>query len=216
MFLGITINNKLNWNSHINKVTNKISKTVGILNKLRSFLPSGVLQTIYNTLILPHIIYGILPWGRHTKVIHKIQKRAIRIIAASKYNAHTEPLFKKLNLLKACDICKLQELKFYHKLINRQLPKYLECFVYQTNLDLHNHNTRRGHRLHIPRINHAFAQLNIQHSVIQTVNIMPDNVIDKIRTHNLKGFSTYDKNYFISTYETTCEIANCYVYVCQR
>ena len=59
MFLGITINNKLKWNSHINKVTNKISKTVGILNKLRSFLPSGVLQTIYNTLILPHLIYGV-------------------------------------------------------------------------------------------------------------------------------------------------------------
>ena len=104
-------------------VTNKISKTVSILNKLRSFLPSGVLQTIYNTLILPHMIYGILAWGRHTKVIHKIQKRAIRIIAASKYNAHTEPLFKQLNLLKACDICKLQELKFYHKLINIHLPK---------------------------------------------------------------------------------------------
>ena len=73
-------------------------------------------------------------------------------------------------------------------------------------LDLHNHNTRRGHRLHIPRINHAFAQLNIRHSIIQTVNSMPDNVIDQIRTHNLKGFSTYAKNYFISTYETTCEI----------
>ena len=39
MFLGITINNKLNWNSHINKVTNKIFKTVGILNKLRSSYP---------------------------------------------------------------------------------------------------------------------------------------------------------------------------------
>ena len=206
IFLGITINNKLNWNSHINKVTNKISKTVGILNKLRSFLPSDVLQTIYNTLILPHLIYGILAWGRQTNAVHKIQKRAIRIIAASKNNAHTEPLFKQLNLLKACDICKLQELKFYHKLINRQLPKYFECFVYQTNLDLHNYNTRRGHRLHIPRINHAFAQLNMRHSVIQTVNNMPDNVIDKIRTHNLKGFSTYAKNYFISTYETTCEI----------
>ena len=100
------------------------------------------------------------------------------------------------------------------KLINRQLPKYFECFVYQTNLDLHNHNTHRGHRLHIPRINHAFAQLNIRHSIIQTVNSMPDNVIDKIRTQNLKGFSTYAKNNFISTYETTCEIANCYV--CQR
>ena len=49
MFLGITINNKLNWNSHINKVTNKISKTVG------SFLPSGVLQTIYITHSYYHI-----------------------------------------------------------------------------------------------------------------------------------------------------------------
>ena len=120
----------------MNKVTNKISKTVGILNKLRSFLSSDVLQTIYNTLILPHLIYGILAWGRHTNAIHNIQKRAIRIIAASKYNAHREPLFKQLNLLNACDICKLQELQFYHKLINRQLPKYFECFVYQTNLDL--------------------------------------------------------------------------------
>ena len=103
MFLGITINNRLNWNSHINKVTNKISKTVGILNKPRSFLHSGVLQTIYNTFILPHMTNGILAWGRHSKVIHKILKRAIRIIAASKYNAHNEPLFKQLNLLKACD-----------------------------------------------------------------------------------------------------------------
>ena len=57
MFLGITINNKLNWNSPINKVTNKISKTVGILNKLRSFLPSGVLQNdSYYHIILIYVI----------------------------------------------------------------------------------------------------------------------------------------------------------------
>ena len=44
MLLGITINNKLNWNSHMNKVTKKIPKTVGILNKLRPLqvLPSAL------------------------------------------------------------------------------------------------------------------------------------------------------------------------------
>ena len=80
--------------------------------------------------------YGILAWGRHTNTIHKIQKRAIRIIAASKFNAHTEPLFKQLNLLKACDIsanCRNYNFTII-KLINRQLPKYFERFVYQTNL----------------------------------------------------------------------------------
>ena len=129
-------------------------------------------------------------------------------------NARNVVAHSLLNRLKACDICKLQELKFYHKLINRHPPKSFECFVHQTNLDIHNYNTRRGHRLHIPRINNTFAQLNIRHGVIQTVNSVPDNVVDKIRTQNLKEFSTYAKNYFISTYETTCEIANCYV--CQQ
>ena len=43
MFLGITINNKLNWNSHINKVTNKIIKTVGILNILTLWCISNYL-----------------------------------------------------------------------------------------------------------------------------------------------------------------------------
>ena len=104
MFLGITINNKLNWNSHINKVTNTISKTVGILNKLRSFLPSGVLQTIYNTLILPHMTYGIQSWGRHTNAIHKIQKRSIWVIAASKYNAHAVKSSKCLRYLQIAGI----------------------------------------------------------------------------------------------------------------
>ena len=74
VFLGISINNNLNWNSHINNVENKTSKTVGILNKLKSFLPSTILRTIYNYLILPHLTYGILAWGRHTTTIDKIQK----------------------------------------------------------------------------------------------------------------------------------------------
>ena len=42
----------------------------------------------------------------------------------SKYNAHTAPIYKELKLLKVRDIYKLQELKFYHKLINKQLPEY--------------------------------------------------------------------------------------------
>ena len=77
MFLGITINNKLNWNSHINKVTNKISKTVGILNKLRSFLPSGVLQTIYNTLILPHYDLRNTSMGPTDKSYIKFKKEQL-------------------------------------------------------------------------------------------------------------------------------------------
>ena len=51
----------------------------------------------------------------------KLQKRVMRIITCSKYNTHSEPLFKELKLLKLEDIRKLQELKLYYKLVHRQL-----------------------------------------------------------------------------------------------
>ncbi len=50
--------------------------------------------------------------------------RVIRIINISKYNDHTEPIFKKLKLLKIEDIMKLNEVKFYYKLQNEKLPAY--------------------------------------------------------------------------------------------
>ena len=51
-----------------------------------------------------------------------IIKKAVRIITVNKYNSHTEPFKKKLNLLKIEDILKLQELKFRFKYIFKNLP----------------------------------------------------------------------------------------------
>ena len=55
----------------------------------------------------------------------------MRIITC-KYNAHSEPLFKELKLLKLEDIRKLQELKCYYKLVHRQLPSYFNCISVTT------------------------------------------------------------------------------------
>ena len=59
---------------------------------------------LYNSLLLPHINYCLTTWGYQCHRLQKLQKRAIRIITLSKYNDHTAPLFKKLNLLTIKDI----------------------------------------------------------------------------------------------------------------
>ncbi len=46
----------------------------------------------------------------------------IRIISVSKYNAHSGPIFKQLELLKLMDVLKLQELMFYYKYKDKGLP----------------------------------------------------------------------------------------------
>ena len=50
-FLGIVLNQHLNWHSHTTKIANKICKIIGILNKLKHILPQQILSTIYTSLI---------------------------------------------------------------------------------------------------------------------------------------------------------------------
>ena len=95
-FLGLTIDQHLTWNGHVQKISNKISRSLGTMCKLKRFLPQNILKILYNSLILPHLHYCILSWGFKSDRIFKLQKRNVRIITCSKYNAHTEPLLKRL------------------------------------------------------------------------------------------------------------------------
>ena len=85
-FLGITINKHFNWNHNVDKISSKIWCIIGIINRMKNFLPQNVLVTLYNSLVLPHINYGLVVWGYNTSWIIKLQKRAIRLITMNPYN----------------------------------------------------------------------------------------------------------------------------------
>ena len=131
-FLGLTIDQHLTWNGHVQKISNKISRSLGIMCKLKRFLPQNILKILYNSLILPHLQYCMLSWGFKSDRIFKLQKRAVRIITCSKYNAHTESLLKRLNLLKIEDIMKTKALKLYYRYKQNELPNILnQCSLNQ-------------------------------------------------------------------------------------
>ena len=124
-FLGLTLNQHMNWKSHLDILSNKIARAIGILNRLKHFIPVHVKLTIY-FLIYCHFNYGILAWGNDCQRITTLQKKCIRTITNSKYNDHTDPLFSKLKLLKLPDFFNLQQLKFYYKYIKGDLPEYFK------------------------------------------------------------------------------------------
>lgn len=102
-FLGIIIDENLNLKSQINNICKWCSKNVGVLNKVKHFLPKQSLYQLYCTSILPHLMYGILLWGTANKEyltkIFKIQKRSLRIlriISNSSYLCHTNLCLKSI------------------------------------------------------------------------------------------------------------------------
>ena len=208
-FLGLLVDQHMSWETHTNKIANKISRTIGILCRLKNTLAPDILKIIYNSLIAPHLQYAILCWGFKQGRIFKLQKRALRIITLSKYNAHSEPLFQKLGLLKICDIFKWCCLKFYYKCINNKTPHYFTGNFLYVDAN-HPHNTR--HRGRVPhRINTATAEKCLRHYLPELLAETPVTITDKIRTHSPQGFSNYVKNYFIQKYSPDCNIANCYI-----
>ena len=67
-FLGIILDNKLNFKDHIDKISNKVKSANGILWKLSQFVPSQVLTKIYYSLVYPFLIYGVEIWGNSSQV----------------------------------------------------------------------------------------------------------------------------------------------------
>ena len=74
-FLGIVLNSNLKWGNHINNVSNKCTRVIGILNKLKKVLPTRIKVLLYNILILPHLTYGINGWGFNCTIIKTLQKK---------------------------------------------------------------------------------------------------------------------------------------------
>ena len=99
-FLGIMFDEHLTWKNHITMITNKLFKVIGILNRLKNIYPQQALLSIYNAFFLSHMTYGLLLWGNQVEQVSKLQKKSIRLITGSEYLAHSEPLFKELELLK--------------------------------------------------------------------------------------------------------------------
>ena len=123
-FLGVIIDDKLLWKDHINYISNKISKSIGILKFLRYIYPKPILRMIYMSLIYSYLNYCNLIWGSASMTalepIFLLQKKAVRIINKSKYLDETALIFKSLNILTIHQIFKLSCLVFIYKYIKSE------------------------------------------------------------------------------------------------
>ena len=146
-FLGVFIDDTLQWTKHISHVKSKVSGGLYALNKLKHVVPKSVLQALYYTLIHPYITYGCILWGdahrKYLKSLITLQKKAIRLINNANYNSPTSNLFKTSNILKLKDIHQYQVCQFMflidHKTISRNILNKFE-----KSQNIHHHNTRQG------------------------------------------------------------------------
>ena len=131
-YLGVYIDQHLNWKHQIQVISKKLSRGLGILSKIRQFVNTEILTQLYYTLIFPFLTYGILVWGNtyisNLRPLIILQKKAVRIITTSDFYAHSSPLFKKLEIMKVIDLVYYRNALFMHDYSNSKLPNAFSGF----------------------------------------------------------------------------------------
>ena len=153
------------------KKFDKISRTLGVMNRLKRYLPTEILRVLYISLILPHLRYAILSWGSKLSRLSNLQKRAIRFITCNKFNAHTEPLFKSLKLLKLEHMLSPSILKLYNKLCHGDLPVYImNLFTRIVPGSTHDYNLRPSGIFEIPTVHTCVVERCIRFMLPEIIN----------------------------------------------
>ena len=92
--LGVTIDNKLDWSSHIAKPTKKVASGIGAIKRIRHLVPRATLVLIYQALIQPHFDYCDIVWGNCGITL---QNKAQKL-----QNSQSSPCFDLLQLWRRC------------------------------------------------------------------------------------------------------------------
>ena len=145
-FLGVTIDRNLTFKHHISTLCLKLSRVIPLLLKVKQFAPTKIIKCLYYAHIYPHLTYCNPIWSQtypcHLTQINVLHKKVMRIITNSDFDAHTQPLFKMLNILSLTDLSKFIIASFMYK------ATHSNNSIMQP---MHNHQTRHQLSLYIPR-----------------------------------------------------------------
>ena len=172
-FLGVYIDAKLSWKTHVSYIKNKISKGIGILCKARKSLTTDALVTLYYSFIYPYLSYCLEIWGAcYTTYLNALflqQKRILRIITSSEWRASTTPIFKSLKILSITKLYTYRILLFWFKYENNMLPESIYGIFIRRN-EIHSHNTRHNTMFHIPHISTEISRHSFVYNAIKIYN----------------------------------------------
>lgn len=88
-YLGVTINNRLNWTEHINNVRAKSSKTLGFLRRNIQGCRADIKSAAYSTIVRPTLEYAATVWDPYQQaqiqLLEGVQRRAARFVKGNYY-----------------------------------------------------------------------------------------------------------------------------------
>ena len=142
-YLGIKIDENLNWKQQIHDIAIKLNRANSLLYTIRNYVNKHILRTIYFFIFGSHINYANLIWGQNLHAVSRIvilQKKALRIMNFQSRDSHSSLLFKSNHILKLEDKILIENILFINKSFNNLLPPIFKSWFTFCS-EVHNYQT---------------------------------------------------------------------------
>ena len=195
-YVGITFDEHLTFSNHISLLNAKLKRANNLIAISRHYLSKELLLQIYYGQFYSHLTYGCQLWGQDPNRIKQtftLQKKCIRLMTFSHYLAHTDPLFKELNILKLYDMITFHNIIFTHNTLNKKSPNIFNSY-FKNKLTSHHHYTINNLNtqycipkgsLDIPNVNTTSGEKSIRNICSKEWNLI-------LRELSIKYFNDYE------------------------
>ena len=197
-FLGIIIDDRLNWKPQIQSVKSKLSSILSVMYKASKLNTTAGMYTLYCSLFQPYISYGNEIWGNNyasnVKCLYVIQRKAVSLICNADRLAHTNELYKELYNLKFPEFVQYKTAILMFHLFHGTLPIHLHnrFTIYSTT-----RSTRRINTFVMVQARTNIKAMCLSVYGVKLWNSLPNNLRD---CNSVIFFKKKLKKFFISIY----------------
>ena len=160
--LGVYIDENLSFDFHISQLISKLNRSLFMMRNAKNVLSLSGLKSLYYALFHPHLLYCLPVYSctssKNLNLIRIKQKQAVRIICNAKYNAHTQPLFFKLNILPLDDLILQQNMIFMFSYDRNILPNSFQDYFLQNSERGLNPGLRNANDYFVPRVRSEYLR----------------------------------------------------------
>ena len=132
-YLGVTFDEFLSFDCHIKNLIKRLSRSVGILAKVKPFLNTKALLNLYYSIFHSHLQYGLITWSStfksYLKKFSTLQNKAVKIVGGGKYYDRATQVYAKLRILKLVDMVFFEKALFVFKFKMKMLPDQFSNYL---------------------------------------------------------------------------------------
>lgn len=179
VFLGVTLDSKLQWNAHIATLASKLSSAAYAVRRIKQLTNVETAKLVYFSYFHSVMSYGILLWGKAADIqtIFVLQKRAVRSIYSLGARESLREKFKETNILTVASQYILENIMYVRK----------NQHEFKQNSDIHHYNTRSKNKLVMPTHRLRKVGTSFVGNCVRFYNKIPNDVVNfpcsKFKTH---------------------------------